>query len=118
MTPSSSETLKVQLTTATEYFVDIVDDARLHLCAAVLDESLKNERIFAFAAPFNANDAVEAVKKARPDVDQSKLKIDPNELRDLSKVPNELGARLLKDWYGQDGYKSFEQSIKENLEGI
>lgn len=84
----------------------------------MLDESLKNERIFAFAATFNANDAVEAIKKARPDVDQSKLKIDPNELRDLSKVPNELGAKLLREWYGQDGYKSLEQSIKENLEGI
>ncbi|KAL2276370.1 hypothetical protein FJTKL_00963 [Diaporthe vaccinii] len=101
-----------------QYFIDIIDDARLHLCAAVLDESLKNERIFAFAYPFNGNDAVEAVKKVRPDVDQSKLKIDPDELRDLSKVPNELGARLLKEWYGQDGYKSLEQSIKENLEGI
>lgn len=84
----------------------------------MLDESLKNERIFAFGHQFNGNDAVEAVKKVRPDVDESKLKIDPNELRDLMKVPNELGARLLKEWYGQDGYKSLEQSIKENLEGI
>lgn len=83
-----------------------------------MDESLKNDRIFAYAAPFNRNDLIEAVKKARPDVDESKMKIDPNELRDLSKVPNEVGARLLKEWYGQDGYKSFEQSVKENLEGI
>lgn len=102
----------------TEYFIDVVDDARLHLCAAVLDESLKNERIFGFAFPFNANACVEAIKKVRPDVDQSKMKIDPNEPEDFSKVPNELGARLLKEWYGQDGYKSLEQSIKENLEGI
>lgn len=84
----------------------------------MLDESLQNERIFAFAAPFNNNDWVEAVKKVRPDVDESKLKIDPNELRDLSKVPNELGAKLLTEWYGQDGYKSLEQSLKENLDGI
>lgn len=83
-----------------------------------MDESLKNDRIFAYAAPFNRNDLIEAVKKVRPDVDESKMKVDPNELRDLSKVPNEVGARLLKEWYGQDGYKSFEQSVKENLEGI
>ncbi|KAI3395333.1 hypothetical protein diail_1446 [Diaporthe ilicicola] len=101
-----------------QYFIDVVDDARLHLCAAVLDESLKNERIFAFAEPFNANDTIEAIKKARPDADESTLKIDPNEPRDLSKVPNELGARLLTEWYGQDGYKSLDQSVKENLEGI
>lgn len=96
----------------------MIDDARLHLCAAVLDESLKNERIFAFARPFNVNDTIEAIKKVRPDADHSKMKIDPNELSDLSKVPNELGVKLLKKWYGQDGYKSLEQSIKENLEGI
>ncbi|KAK2606522.1 hypothetical protein N8I77_005265 [Diaporthe amygdali] len=101
-----------------QYFVDIVDNARLHLCAAVLDESLKNERIFAFAEPVNVKDAVAAIKKVRPDADESKMKIDPNEQRDLSKVPNEVGARLLKQWYGQDGYKSLQQSIKENLEGI
>lgn len=103
---------------APQYFIDVVDDARLHLCAAVLDGSLKSERIFAFAYTFNTNDCIETIKKVRPDVDASKLKIDPDELRDLSKVPNELGAKLLKEWYGQDGYKTLEQSLKENLEGI
>lgn len=39
-----------------------------------------------------------------------------NEANDLSKVPNELGARLLKKWYGQEsGYKSLKQSISEGL---
>ncbi|KAG8164167.1 hypothetical protein KVR01_006085 [Diaporthe batatas] len=103
---------------APQYFVDVVDDARLHLCAAVLDESLKNERIFAFSYPFNISECIETIKKVRPDVDASKMKTDPNELRDLTKVPNELGAKLLREWYGQDGYKTLEQSIKENLEGI
>ncbi|POS68976.1 aldehyde reductase [Diaporthe helianthi] len=101
-----------------QYFIDVVDDARLHLCAAVLDQSLKNERIFAYAYPFNISDCMETIKKVRPDVGASKLKPDPNEVRDLSKVPNELGAKLLKEWYGQDGYKTLEQSLKENLEGI
>lgn len=84
----------------------------------MLDESLKNERIFAFAAPFNANAAIDAIKRVAPSVDASKLKKDPNEPSDLSKVPNELGAELLKKWYGQDGYKSFDQSVKENLENL
>lgn len=102
----------------TEYFIDVVDNARLHLCAAVLDESLQNERIFAFGGHINEKDSIEAIKKARPDVDESKLKVDPDERRDLTKVPNEVGAGLLKEWYGQDGYKSLQQSLKENLEGI
>lgn len=108
-----------KLTSSAEYFIDVVDDSRLHLCAAVLDESLKNERIFAFSAPFNANDTVDAIKRiAPPNADLSKLSKDPNELSDLSKVPNELGAKLLKKWYGQDGYKTLDQSVKENLQGI
>lgn len=100
-----------------EYFVDVVDDARLHLIAAVLDEELNDERVFAFAEPFNLNDLIEALNKAKPDAELTHLKVDPSEPRDLSKVPNELGAKLLKKWYGQDGYKSFEQAVKENLEG-
>lgn len=97
----------------------MIDDSRLHLCAAVLDESLQNERIFAFAAPFNANDTIDAIKRVvQSTVDTSKLKKDPNEPNDLSKVPNELGASLLKKWFGQDGYKSLDQSVKENLQGI
>ena len=95
----------------------MVDDARLHLCAAVLDGGLENERIFAFAGPFNWTDAAEAIERVRPDC-KATLKKDPNELRDLSKVPNELGAELLKKWFGQDGYKSFDQSLKENLAGL
>lgn len=100
-----------------QYWIDVIDDARLHLIAGVLDEDIKNERIFAFAGPFNNNDSIDAIKRVRPDV-KADLKKDPDEGRDLSKVPNELGAKLLKKWFGQDGYKNFDQSVKENLEGL
>lgn len=92
-----------------------MDDARLHLIAAVMDEDLKNERIFAFADTFTGNEVIDVISKLRP---EAKLEKDPKEGRDISKVPNELGAELLKKWYGQNGYKSLEQSLKENLEGI
>lgn len=99
-----------------QWYIDVVDNARLHLIAGVLDGDVKNERIFAFAETFNWNKAFAAVKKVRPDV-KHELKPVDGELEDLSTVPNELGAKLLKKWFGQDGYKSFEQSVKENLEG-
>ncbi|KAK5942366.1 hypothetical protein PMZ80_004929 [Knufia obscura] len=102
---------------APQYYIDVIDDARLHLCAAVLDGGLEDERIFAFAGPFNWNDAVDAIGRVRPDC-KVKLEKDPDEGRDLSRVPNELGAKLLKKWFGQDGYKSFDQCVKENLEGV
>lgn len=95
----------------------MIDDARLHLCAAVLDGGLENERIFAFGEPFNWNGAIDVIGRMRPDW-KAKPEKDPNEARDLSKVPNELGAKLLKKWFGQEGYKSFGQSLKENLEGV
>ncbi|KAK5082037.1 hypothetical protein LTR05_007179 [Lithohypha guttulata] len=99
-----------------QYFIDVIDDARLHLIAAVLDESIVNQRIFAFAEPFNLNDCVEAIRRVRPDV-KSEMKIDEAEGRDLSKVATEKGAELLRAWYGQNGYKMFDQSVAENLEG-
>ena len=102
-----------------QYHIDVIDDARLHLIAAVLDESLVNERVFAFAEPINGNDAVEAVIKIRPDSEKKigHLK-ESNPDRDLSTVPNELGAELLKKWYGQDGYTTFVESVRQNLEGL
>ena len=41
-----------------------------------------------------------------------------NEGEDLSKVPNQLGAELLRKWYRQEsGYKTMKQSLEESLEG-
>lgn len=99
-----------------QYFIDVIDDARLHLIAGVLDESVANERIFAFAEPFNATKIVDAVVKLRPDSESKIGKLrNPDEPKDLSKIPNERGAELLKKWYGQDGYTSWEDSVKQNL---
>lgn len=96
--------------------IDVIDDARIHVIAAALDPSIKNERIFAFNVAFNWTQIIEIIKKLRPDA-TSVAKPPQDEGRDLSKVPNELGAQLLEKWYGQEGYKSIEQSVAENLEG-
>lgn len=102
-----------------QYYIDVIDDAKLHLIAAVLDGDLKNERVFAFAGPFNWTDLVDAVVKCRPNAKEKLAKLrNENEDRDLSKVPNELGAELLRKWFGQDGYTSLEESAKANLEGM
>lgn len=82
----------------------------------MLDDTLDKERIFAFGGTFNWNSAIDSMRRVRPG--WAKLEKDPDELEDLSKVPNELGAKLLKKWFGQDGYKSFDGSLRENLEGL
>lgn len=99
-----------------QWYIDVIDDARLHIIAAVLAEKVVDERIFAFAGPFNMNDLAETVQKVRSDSKAKSCEIDESEGRDLSKIPNERGAKLLEEWYGQKGYKGFEESIKENLE--
>ncbi|OCK81425.1 NAD(P)-binding protein [Lepidopterella palustris CBS 459.81] len=98
-----------------QWMIDVIDDARIHIAAAI-DVSLANERIFAFAHPYNWNDIIDAVQKARPDKELPKHISD--QARDLSEPDNDLGAQLLRKWWNQDGYKSLEQSVKENLEGL
>jgi hypothetical protein len=51
-----------------QYFVDVQDDARLHVAALLLPE-VKEERVFAFAAPFNFNQLFAAFRKAAPQRD-------------------------------------------------
>lgn len=100
-----------------QYMIDVIDDARLHLIAAVMDSSLQYERIFSFNVPFNWTDIINIVKELRPSAPVPEPLA--NEPRDLSKVPNELGAKLLKKWYGQEtGYKPLKQTVAENLEGF
>ncbi|KJY01661.1 aldehyde reductase like protein [Zymoseptoria brevis] len=99
-----------------QYMIDVIDDARIHVIAAVLDSSLSNQRIFAFNVPFTWTEITSILRELHPDATTIQ---DPpeNEGRDASTVPNEKGAELLRKWYGQDGYKSLRQSIVENLEG-
>ena len=102
----------------TEYHIDVIDNARIHLIAAAFDASVENERIFTFARPFTFTEMIEILRELRPD---SKTLASPpeNEGQDLSKVPNERGAELLKKWYKQDGgYKTMRQSIEECLESL
>ena len=110
-----TETHNVSADYETEWFINTRDDGRLHV-AATIDTSVQNERIFAFAEPFNWNDILASIRELRPD---NKVPDDfPDLPRDLSTVDNALGKELLKKWWGQDGYTSLKQSVKENLEGF
>jgi hypothetical protein len=93
--------------------VDVVDDARIHVAAAI-DSAVSGQRIFACDEPFNWRLVIGAMQKVLPDADLPSP--DPNELLDISTVDNELGAGLLRKWWGQPGYKGLEQSIQEAVE--
>lgn len=93
-----------------QYFVDVRDDARLHV-AALIDPSCNGRRIFAFAAPFNWNDVLAIFRKQNPG------KTFPEDVegmgRDLSQIPTEFAEELLKKHYGK-GWTSLEESLEAN----
>lgn len=98
-----------------QWMIDVIDDARVHL-AALLDPDLANERIIAFAHPYNFNTLIQATQKVRPDLKLAFTHVDQGE--DIMKPDNKLGAELLRKWFNQDGYKTLDQTVKENLEGV
>ncbi|KAI1313539.1 hypothetical protein F5Y03DRAFT_336937 [Xylaria venustula] len=98
-----------------QHMINVVDDAKIHIAAAV-DGTLANERIFAFAYPYNWNDVLDVFRELWPD--KTFLENDPKLGRDLSKVDNALGAKLLKKWYGQESYTDLKGSIRQQIEGL
>lgn len=102
-----------KLIEGTVYMVDTVDDARIHLAAAI-DSTVHNQRIFACDSPFNWRLVIEIIQKIRPDAVLPRP--DPNELLNISTVDNELGAVLLQKWWNLPGYQGLEQTIRETLE--
>jgi len=97
-----------------QWMVNVQDTARLHV-AALVDPDVRNERILAYAYPFNWNDVLACLRKIKP---EKKFPNDfPNNDKDLSKVNNSRGAELLKA-FGREGWTGLEESVRENVEGL
>jgi len=92
-----------------QYYVNVKDDARLHI-VALIDPECNGKRIFAFAAPFNWNDVLAIFRKQNPGMNFPE---DGAFGRDLSEVPNAEAERLLKKHYGK-GWTSLEESLEES----
>lgn len=68
--------------------VNVKDTARLHV-AALLDPDVENERILAFAHPFNCNETLACLRRMYPD---KKFPEDiEDKSKDLSKLDNSRG---------------------------
>ncbi|KAI1413248.1 NAD(P)-binding protein [Hypoxylon sp. FL1857] len=97
-----------------QYYIDVRDDAALHVAALVYPD-VSGERLFAFASPFNLNDALRILKKTYP---QRKFSEEiPGLGQYESKVTNERAEELLKRLTGH-GWTSLEDSVKANAEGV
>ncbi|KAI0158674.1 hypothetical protein BJ166DRAFT_528047 [Pestalotiopsis sp. NC0098] len=97
-----------------QYMVNVVDCARLHL-AALIDGSIKDERIMAFDVPFNWNVVLENFRELFPN---KKFPDNQDQGSDISEVDNKLGADLLRKWYQQPGWTGLKESLRQNVAGL
>ncbi|KAG6358980.1 hypothetical protein INS49_012500 [Diaporthe citri] len=97
-----------------QYMVNVVDSARLHL-AALIDGSVKNERIMAFNVPFNWNVVLDNFRELFPN---KKFPDNQEQQSDISEVDNKLGAELLRKWFGQPGWTGLKESLRQNVAGL
>jgi nucleoside-diphosphate-sugar epimerase len=99
---------------AAQHFVDVQDDARVHVGALIYPD-VKNERLFAFAYPYNWNDILHVLRKLYPD----RQFIDDlsNMGEDKSIVSNKRAEELLRRYSGS-GWTTLEESVKRNVEGL
>ena len=99
-----------------QYYVNVTDTALLHL-AALLEKDVVNERLLAFAAPFNFNDIADLLEKIDRDMYGNgsrhfeRVKDAP---RDLRTVDTERTKELLRR-YGRPGFAGLEESLNEAI---
>ncbi|KAJ6475923.1 NAD-P-binding protein [Mycena vitilis] len=97
-----------------QWFINVVDTARLHV-AALIDPSCNGKRIFAFAATYNWNDILAILRRQNPG--REFMEDLPGMGRDLSQVPNQAAEALLKKHY-QKGFTGLEETVRENSRGV
>lgn len=97
-----------------QWMVNVKDTARLHV-SGLTDPRVENERILAYAEPFNWNDILAQLRRLY--VDRSFPKDIADAPRDLSTLDNSREAHLLQA-YGRDGFTSLEESVKDNTIGL
>lgn len=103
-----------RLTSLAEYFVDVQDDALLHVAAAI-HPGVQSERVFAFAEPVNGDAILAILRKLYPG---RTFPADFQAEKDLNEiVPRARAEQLLRDM-GKDGWTSLEESIRRNTEDL
>ncbi|KAF4774619.1 NAD dependent epimerase/dehydratase [Colletotrichum scovillei] len=98
-----------------QYFVDVEDNARLHVAAAVLP-NVRSERIFAWAEPFNFDTVLDILRTHYPE----KTFVDNfHHYRELSVVsqPQSRAVELLRQ-LGREGFVPLKQSVLLNVEDL
>lgn len=112
--PSYGSLANIRCTNFTEYFVDVQDDALLHVAAAI-HPGVESERVFAFAEPVNGDGLLAILRKLYPARSFPANFQDAEDLSDI--VPRKRAEELLRGM-GKDGWTSLEESVKRNTEDV
>lgn len=97
-----------------EYFVDVRDTARLHI-AALIDPSVKGERILGYCEPYNWSALLDILRKAYPD--RKWPENIANEAKDLTTVTKARARSVeLLQALGRKDFISLEESVKDSAE--
>ncbi|KAJ0332339.1 hypothetical protein COL5a_002049 [Colletotrichum fioriniae] len=97
-----------------QYFIDVQDDAILHVAAATLPD-VKSERIFGFAQSFCWDDVLEILRKQHPG--KNIHENFANEPFPIIIKPVDRAEALLKR-LGKPGWTSLEDSLRMNTEDL
>ncbi|EJU02038.1 hypothetical protein DACRYDRAFT_52244, partial [Dacryopinax primogenitus] len=92
-----------------QWYIDIRDDARLHIFGLSKPE-LADQRIWAAAGPFGWNDLIRILKKHYPDANIPDE--NPKWVTSPLKVDSEVGRKLLGGW------TSLEQCVVDTAKSV
>ncbi|KAL9480907.1 hypothetical protein ACSS6W_005693 [Trichoderma asperelloides] len=96
-------------------YVNVKDVAVLHV-AAILDEDTKEERIQAWAGPFNWNDVLAILRRLYPT--HEFVEDLPESAAISARADDSVPLKLLRKWAKQDGWKSLEDTVRENISSL
>ncbi|KZL70078.1 aldehyde reductase (NAD dependent epimerase/dehydratase) [Colletotrichum tofieldiae] len=111
---SPLEKLRLYTDSWPDYFVDVQDTGIIHVAAALLPD-VQDERIFAFAEPYNWNKVLGILRKQNPDhsfPDDFEGSVYPHTIK-----PRDRAEQLLKSM-GLPGWTSLENSLLKNTEQL
>jgi hypothetical protein len=97
------------------YNIDVKDVGLLHV-AAILDPDVQNRRLQAWADGCNWNDMLAIMRRLRPEhqfIDDLPGLSLPTLSSDFT-----LQLALLKKWGGQDGWRTLQQTVEDNVKSI
>ncbi|KAL3482446.1 NAD dependent epimerase/dehydratase [Aspergillus californicus] len=101
-----------------QYLIDVKDLARLH-AIALLDSSVKSERLFGCALPLIWKEVVDTLRELRP-ASEKLFKDEDVPAREglITIVPPNRSLELLKSFFGQDGWTGLRESLVDGLTSL